>query len=156
MKLSEWLCNRIMSDAEFARISGIGQRALVHKYRHGRLFPGPENLRRIRQATNGEVTADDFVDQHTGLPPRGTRDGANSVPPRDPIIDEAIAIAGGPEALTRMLGIKMMPAIYSWKKVPARRVLAIERATGIPRTRLRPDLYPPEEKPNSGSLRPAA
>ena len=71
MKLSEWLCNQIMSDAEFARISGIGQRALVHKYRHGRLFPGPENLRRIRQATNGEVTADDFVDQHTGLPPRG-------------------------------------------------------------------------------------
>ena len=156
MKLSEWLCNQIMSDAEFARISGIGQRALVHKYRHGRLFPGPENLRRIRQATNGEVTADDFVDQHTGLPPRGTRDGTKSVPLRDPIIDEAIAIAGGPEALTKMLGIKMMPAIYSWTKVPARRVLAIERATGIPRSRLRPDLYPPEEKPHSGSFRPAA
>jgi DNA-binding transcriptional regulator YdaS (Cro superfamily) len=155
MKLYEWLCNRIMSDAEFARISGIGQRALVHKYRHGRLFPGPENLRRIRHATNGEVTADDFVDQHTGLPPRATHDGATSGPPRDPIIDEAISLAGGPESLTRTLGIKV-PAIYSWKKVPARRVLAIERATGIPRTRLRPDLYPPEEKPHSGSFRPAA
>jgi DNA-binding transcriptional regulator YdaS (Cro superfamily) len=155
MKLYEWLCNRIMSDAEFARISGIGQRALVHKYRHGRLFPGPENLRRIRHATNGEVTADDFVDQHTGLPPRATHDGATSGPPRDPVIDEAISLAGGPESLTRTLGIKV-PAIYSWKKVPARRVLAIERATGIPRTRLRPDLYPPEEKPHSGSFRPAA
>jgi DNA-binding transcriptional regulator YdaS (Cro superfamily) len=155
MKLYEWLCNRIMSDAEFARISGIGQRALVHKYRHGRLFPGPENLRRIRHATNGEVTADDFVDQHTGLPPRAAHDGATSGPPRDPIIDEAISLAGGPESLTRTLGIKV-PAIYSWKKVPARRVLAIERATGIPRTRLRPDLYPPKEKPHSGSFRPAA
>lgn len=64
---------------------------------------------------------------------------------RDSVIDEAIAIAGGPTALARLLGIKM-PSIYSWKKVPASRVLALERETGIPRSRLRPDLYPPDEK----------
>ncbi len=63
---------------------------------------------------------------------------------RDSIIDEAISIAGGPTALARGLGIKM-PSLYSWKKVPPTRVLAIEDLTGIPRTRLRPDLYPPAD-----------
>jgi DNA-binding transcriptional regulator YdaS (Cro superfamily) len=63
---------------------------------------------------------------------------------RDSVIDEAIAVAGGPTALARQLGIRM-PSLYSWRRVPPPRVLAIEAATGIPRTRLRPDLYPPEE-----------
>jgi transcriptional regulator with XRE-family HTH domain len=69
MLLKAWLTAHKMSDAEFARLSGIGQRALVQKYRHGRQFPAPENLRRIREATNGAVTADDFVDQHAGASP---------------------------------------------------------------------------------------
>jgi len=69
MILKDWLNRNGMSNAEFARISGIGQRALVQKYRHGRLFPAAENLRRIREATGGEVTADDFVDQHAGASP---------------------------------------------------------------------------------------
>lgn len=50
-----------MSDAEFARVSGIGQRALVHKYRHGRRIPSPENAERISIATDGQVTTNDFV-----------------------------------------------------------------------------------------------
>jgi DNA-binding transcriptional regulator YdaS (Cro superfamily) len=74
---------------------------------------------------------------------------------RDSIIDEAIRIAGGPTALARALGFKM-PSLYSWKRVPATRVLAVEAATGIPRTRLRPDLYPPEEKPRPATPRRAA
>lgn len=53
-----------MSSAEFARLSGIGQRQLVYKYRHGLQNPSPENLQRIRVATNFEVTADDFLDAH--------------------------------------------------------------------------------------------
>jgi transcriptional regulator with XRE-family HTH domain len=68
MKFKDWLALECMSDAEFARKSGIRQRALVHKYRHGRQFPSPANLRRIREATNGQVTADDFVDEQTALP----------------------------------------------------------------------------------------
>lgn len=155
MTLHEWLANRKMSNAEFARMSGIGHRALVQKYRYGRRFPAPANLRRIRTATNGAVTADDFVDQRAGPLLPMERAVAKSAAHRDPVINEAIAIAGGPTALTRMIGIKL-PALYSWKKVPARRVLAVERATGIPRTRLRPDLYPPEEKAHSDSFRPAA
>jgi DNA-binding transcriptional regulator YdaS (Cro superfamily) len=63
---------------------------------------------------------------------------------RDSVIDEAIDIAGGPTALARGLGIKM-PSLYSWQKVPPTRVLEIERLTGIPRTRLRPDLYPDDQ-----------
>jgi transcriptional regulator with XRE-family HTH domain len=62
MTLKDWLAQHRMSDAQFARLSGIGQRALVQKYRHGRQFPAPENLRRIKKATDGAVTADDFVD----------------------------------------------------------------------------------------------
>ncbi|WP_204737454.1 hypothetical protein [Gluconacetobacter azotocaptans] len=53
-----------MSDAAFARRSGINLRQIVNRYRKGICFPTPTNLRRIREATNGQVTADDFVDQH--------------------------------------------------------------------------------------------
>ena len=35
------------------------------------------------------------------------------------------------------------PAILKWQRVPAERVLAVERVTGIPREVLRPDLYLP-------------
>jgi len=38
-------------------------------------------------------------------------------------------------------------AVYGWfkKKVPAERVIELERISGIPRHELRPDIYPPEE-----------
>jgi transcriptional regulator with XRE-family HTH domain len=57
MKLDDWLKAEDSTSAAFARLSGIGDRQLVHKYRHGERFPSPENLRRIREATNGAVTA---------------------------------------------------------------------------------------------------
>ena len=39
--------------------------------------------------------------------------------------------------------LKIRPqSFYSWKKVPAERVLDIERFTGVPRYEIRPDLYP--------------
>jgi len=63
----------------------------------------------------------------------------------DPILDEAIRIAGGPRAFAAMVGIKL-PSLYSWRAVPPLRVLKVEAGTGICRTRLRPDLYPPEKK----------
>lgn len=43
--------------------------------------------------------------------------------------------------LAKKLGIRH-PAIYQWKRIPAERVLDVERETGIPRGELRPDLYP--------------
>jgi transcriptional regulator with XRE-family HTH domain len=64
MKLDDWLKAEKKTSAEFARLSGIGDRQAVHKYRHGERFPTPENLQRIRRATGGAVTANDFADQH--------------------------------------------------------------------------------------------
>lgn len=39
-------------------------------------------------------------------------------------------------------------AIYHWRTVgvPARYVLTVEQITGLPRSYLRPDLYPPERE----------
>ncbi len=55
-------------------------------------------------------------------------------------LERAIETAGGVTALARLIGVSQ-PAVSGWKRVPPDRVLAIEAATGIPRTELRPDLY---------------
>lgn len=65
MQLATFLAETGKTASEFARESGIGSRQVVHKYLTGQRFPTPENLLRIRRATSGAVTADDFVDQHT-------------------------------------------------------------------------------------------
>lgn len=51
--------------------------------------------------------------------------------------------AGGLGKLALAFGIKHQ-AFYSWKRVPAERVLQFERVTGIARSVIRPDLYPPQ------------
>jgi len=56
------------------------------------------------------------------------------------IVQKAAEKAGGVVSLARELGIKHT-AFYSWKRVPAERVLDIERVTGIGRHELRPDLF---------------
>lgn len=61
MTLDEWLNDQGITDAAFARLSGIGLRQIVNRYRRGMSFPRPENLMRIHQATDGKVTADDFL-----------------------------------------------------------------------------------------------
>jgi DNA-binding transcriptional regulator YdaS (Cro superfamily) len=61
----------------------------------------------------------------------------------DPIVQRAITAAGGTASLAAGLGIKA-PSIYNWKRIPSERVLGVEKLTGIPRTELRPDLYPSE------------
>ncbi len=33
-------------------------------------------------------------------------------------------------------------AVSKWQRIPAERVIAVERITAIPRAELRPDLYP--------------
>lgn len=48
---------------------------------------------------------------------------------------------GTRDALAAALGISG-PAISSWTRIPAERVLEIERLTGVHRHELRPDLYP--------------
>ena len=59
---------------------------------------------------------------------------------RDSGLSAAIQAVGGVSELARRVGISQ-PSVSNWDQVPAERVLAVEAATGIPRVRLRPDLY---------------
>lgn len=64
--------------------------------------------------------------------------GAMSTP-----LERAIESAGGLVKLAAALGVTKQ-AVSQWDEVPPLRVLAVERASGVPRSDLRPDLYPPE------------
>lgn len=60
----------------------------------------------------------------------------------------AIRAAGGQTSLARTLGIAQS-TVATWlrrgNELPAQYVIAVEKAYGIPRYELRPDIYPPEE-----------
>jgi len=60
----------------------------------------------------------------------------------------ACEAAGGQTKLARALRISPQ-AVDAWRRrrIPATRVLEVERVTGIPRWELRPDIYPDEEDP---------
>lgn len=58
-------------------------------------------------------------------------------------LSKALKAVGGPAELARRIGVTVQ-AVSQWKKVPPGRVLAVERASGVKRTDLRPDIYPPE------------
>ena len=55
-------------------------------------------------------------------------------------LKRAIAVAGSIGKLGRLLGISQQ-AISKWQQIPAGQIVAVERATGVPREVLRPDLY---------------
>lgn len=57
-------------------------------------------------------------------------------------LDRAKAAAGGPVELARKLGGISSQAVSQWRRVPAERVIEVERVSGISREELRPDLYP--------------
>ncbi len=61
-------------------------------------------------------------------------------------IDRACNAVGGASALAILIDVSPQ-AVYLWKRngVPAERVLQIERETGVHRSELRPDIYPPDE-----------
>lgn len=60
---------------------------------------------------------------------------------RDSAIEQAAAAAGGITRLSTALGLSRT-AVSGWRRVPAERVLAVERISGVSRYVLRPDLYP--------------
>lgn len=55
-------------------------------------------------------------------------------------LEAAIKAAGGLRALGRLLGVSHQ-AIMQWKRIPQNRLVAIEKATGVAREKLCPDLY---------------
>ena len=57
---------------------------------------------------------------------------------------EACKNAGGATALSTKIGITSQ-AISQWHIVPAKRVLDIERETGVSRYELRPDVFGDEQ-----------
>lgn len=61
MKLADYLSAHGISQTEFARIIQASQVA-VSRYVSGHRMPGRERLLRIREATGGAVSADDFLD----------------------------------------------------------------------------------------------
>lgn len=61
------------------------------------------------------------------------------------IVDRLVEQFGSQAALARELGISQ-PSVSDWRtrgRVPAERVLDLERLSGVPRHDIRPDLYPP-------------
>lgn len=61
------------------------------------------------------------------------------------VVKKAAVRAGGVTSLAKALGVRHT-SFYSWRRVPAERVRAIEAATGIPAHELRPDIFPPPEQ----------
>jgi DNA-binding transcriptional regulator YdaS (Cro superfamily) len=56
-------------------------------------------------------------------------------------MDRAIQAIGSKSAMARLLGVSRQ-AIGNWRgKVPASHCRVVEKATGIPRAELRPDIY---------------
>ena len=55
-------------------------------------------------------------------------------------LQKALQAAGSQSALARALGITAQ-SVQQWKRVPAERLVEIERVTGISRADLRPDIF---------------
>ena len=74
---------------------------------------------------------------------------------RSEVLDKAIQKAGGMSALALELGITRQ-AISQWDEVPPLQVLAVEKASGVPRQELRPDIFgsEPQPAPETESLTP--
>ena len=59
MRLSEYIKSNSLTDAEFAA-KGPFSRGAVIKWRYGQRIPRPDQMRRISEVTDGQVTANDF------------------------------------------------------------------------------------------------
>lgn len=58
----------------------------------------------------------------------------------DDALTKAKEAAGGTVALARAIGLRSQ-AVSQWFRVPAARVLDVERVTGVSRHELRPDVF---------------
>jgi hypothetical protein len=59
-------------------------------------------------------------------------------------LQEAIRRVGGLNAVARALDIKAQ-SVIKWRVTPVLRVIPLEKLSGVPRYRLRPDIYPVNE-----------
>lgn len=63
---------------------------------------------------------------------------------KDPALEKAIKATGTGNELAARIGVTPQ-ALSQWDRVPPLRVLDVEKASGVSRHELRPDLYPVEE-----------
>ena len=69
---------------------------------------------------------------------------------RHPGLVQAISSAGSITELAKRIKVSVQ-AVSQWETVPAERCLAVEYATGVNRTMLRPDIYG-EDLSSSGKI----
>lgn len=63
-------------------------------------------------------------------------------------LEAARKAAGGNVGIARGIGGITPQAVSQWKRVPAERVIDVERLSGVPRHELRPDIFPaPDMEP---------
>jgi len=160
MGLATYMAENGLNDAQLAVMVGVSAEA-VRLWRHGKRSISAKRAVEISALTGipRYQLRPDLWDRRAPRAVSRTKHAAASsvtAPPvPDSIIDEMITIAGDVAALAGLLGVKAS-VVSSWRSVPASRVLAVEAATGIPRTRLRPDLYPPEGKTRPETVRRVA
>jgi DNA-binding transcriptional regulator YdaS (Cro superfamily) len=66
------------------------------------------------------------------------------------VIREAAGKVGGVPKLARKLGVSRQ-AIYQWTEIPVKRAADLERVTGIPRSRFRPDVFTDAARADTGA-----
>ncbi|RWI46379.1 MAG: CI repressor [Mesorhizobium sp.] len=66
-------------------------------------------------------------------------------PPKKTALERAIEACGTAQKLAALVGVSPQ-AVSQWDRIPVERVLTIEKITKIPRSTLRPDIYPPERR----------
>ena len=76
--------------------------------------------------------------------PSMRRSGGSGRQITEPVVDRglqlAIKAAGGYSELAESLGIRPQ-SVWQWTRVPLNRVVEVEKVTGVPRRKLRPELY---------------
>jgi transcriptional regulator with XRE-family HTH domain len=77
MKLAAWRKKQKLSYGGAAKALGLKTAGMVHRYEQGRV-PAPEQMKLIKAATKGEVTADDFFDTDASAP-----SGHSPAPPQE-------------------------------------------------------------------------
>jgi DNA-binding transcriptional regulator YdaS (Cro superfamily) len=71
-----------------------------------------------------------------------------SEPPHDVVVAMVREVRGTAGRIAQACGLGR-EAVWRWRKVPARHVLAVESLLGIPRHKIRPDIYPPPQDPST-------
>jgi len=59
---------------------------------------------------------------------------------RHPILLEAFQIYGTATKMAKALGVSRQ-AVSAWKRLPFKHIMQVSMETGIPREKLRPDIY---------------